>query len=108
MSLSGELWKTKVQRLLQEIGDSAAEEEGLAALQATGWDVQAAVRQVKLNQLLRSVTCGTALCFLSLMLLVLCLTPKLEDSPLSAVHDCYSVYSRPHFTSRGCHETAML
>jgi hypothetical protein len=41
--------------LLQEIGDAAAEEEGLAALQATGWDVQAAARHVKLNRLLRSV-----------------------------------------------------
>jgi hypothetical protein len=76
VSLNGELWKTKVQRLLQEIGDSAVEEEGLAALHATGWDVQAAVRQVKLNQLLRSVTCGTALCFLRISL-----TPFLCDEP---------------------------
>lgn len=66
MSFSGELWKTKVQKLLQEIGDSAVEEEGLAALQATGWDVQAAVRHVKLNQLLRSVSQSvTALCFIT-------------------------------------------
>ncbi|PSN56691.1 hypothetical protein C0J52_00002 [Blattella germanica] len=39
--------------LLQEIGDDAAEEEALAALQATGWDVQAAARHIKLNRLIR-------------------------------------------------------
>ncbi|XP_069685930.1 activated Cdc42 kinase Ack [Periplaneta americana] len=53
VSLSGELRASKVQGLLQEIGDSAAEEEGLAALQATGWDVQAAARHIKLNRLVR-------------------------------------------------------
>jgi hypothetical protein len=60
VSLSGDLWTGKVQRLLQEVGDPAAEEEGLAALQATGWDVQAAARHVKLNRLLRSDTAVTA------------------------------------------------
>lgn len=55
VSLSEELRTRKVQGLLQEIGDAAAEEEGLAALQATGWDVQAAARHVKLSRLLRSV-----------------------------------------------------
>lgn len=55
VSLSGELRTNKVQGLLQEIGDAAAEEEALAALQATGWDVQAAARQIKLNRLIRLV-----------------------------------------------------
>jgi hypothetical protein len=59
VSLSGDLWTGKVQSLLQEIGDAAAEEEGLAALQATGWDVQAAARHIKLNRLLRSDTAIT-------------------------------------------------
>jgi len=56
VSRSGDLWTSKVQSLLQEIGDPAAEEEGLAALQATGWDVQAAARHIKLNRLIRSDT----------------------------------------------------
>lgn len=55
VSVGEEMRTRKVQGLLQEIGDAAAEEEGLAALQATGWDVQAASRHVKLNRLLRSV-----------------------------------------------------
>ncbi|KAJ9589589.1 hypothetical protein L9F63_017174 [Diploptera punctata] len=53
VSISGELRASKVQGLLQEIGDNAAEEEALAALQATGWDVQAAARHIKLNRLTR-------------------------------------------------------
>lgn len=56
MSRSGDIWTSKVQSLLQEIGDPTAEEEGLAALQATGWDVQEAARHIKLNRLLRSDT----------------------------------------------------
>nr|CAD7454807.1 unnamed protein product [Timema tahoe] len=52
MSLNREFSSGKVCGLLREVGD-AREEESLAALQATGWDVAAAARNIKLDRLLR-------------------------------------------------------
>ncbi|KAK7794773.1 hypothetical protein R5R35_004117 [Gryllus longicercus] len=52
MSLSGEFRAGKVAQLTAEVGD-AREEESLAALQATGWDVASAARRIKLDRLIR-------------------------------------------------------
>nr|CAD7400794.1 unnamed protein product [Timema cristinae] len=52
MSLNREFSSGKVCGLLREVGD-AREEESLAALQATGWDVVAAAKNIKLDRLLR-------------------------------------------------------
>jgi len=52
VSVSGELRADKLARLLQAVG-GATESECVAALQATGWDVQAAAKHIKLERLVR-------------------------------------------------------
>lgn len=52
--LGGEMRAAKVASLLNEVGGDVREEESIAALQATGWDVASAARMIKLEYLLRS------------------------------------------------------
>lgn len=50
VGVSGELRADKVSRLQDAVGD-AREEECVAALNATGWDVAAAAKRIKLDRL---------------------------------------------------------
>lgn len=50
VSVSGELRADKVSRLQDAVGD-AREDECVAALNATGWDVAAAAKRIKLDRL---------------------------------------------------------
>lgn len=65
VGVSGELRADKVSRLQDAVGD-AREQECVAALNATGWEVAAAVKRIKLDRLERLGVASRLLCEVAL------------------------------------------
>lgn len=66
VGLSGELRSKKLSLLAAEV-PAADEDERISALEATGWDVPAAARRVKLDRLLRLGVASRAACEVALV-----------------------------------------